>query len=168
MLPSLKPAGDRPEAMAATGTDASHANTLAPILIQSGVVSGRGESLPDVITLSDALGWMKAEPPEKEPSDASVRVQTAPDGSVPKVGLEPAPSCEDGILSPARLPSVWDWAEIDVTLISRVFPGFAIAPAVLAAVGVERSRGEERDAAPRRAMERVSRSLGRFERPDRP
>src|SRR4051794_38921745 len=61
MLPSLKPAGDRPEVLAATGTDASHVDMSASILIQSGEVSGRDESLPDVITLSNALGSMKAE-----------------------------------------------------------------------------------------------------------
>src|SRR5262249_4639891 len=104
MLPSLKPTGGRPKALAATGTDASHVDTFAPILIQSGDVSRRDESLPDVITLSNALGSMKAEPLEKKPSDASSRVQTAPESSVPKVGLEPTPPCGDRILSPARLP----------------------------------------------------------------
>jgi hypothetical protein len=28
---------------------------------------------------------------------------------IPKVGLEPTPSCEDRILSPARVPSAWHW-----------------------------------------------------------
>ena len=30
---------------------------------------------------------------------------------VPKVGLEPTPSCEDRILSPECLPTVWCWIE---------------------------------------------------------
>jgi hypothetical protein len=35
-LPSLKPEGDRPEVLAATGTDGSRKHTIAPVLIQSG------------------------------------------------------------------------------------------------------------------------------------
>ena len=38
-----------------------------------------------------------------------------PESLVPKVGLEPTPSCEDRILSPARLPPGWYWAEVDLT-----------------------------------------------------
>ena len=48
--------------------------------------------------------------------------------SVPKVGLEPTPSCEDRILSPARLPSAWYWADVGLTLISGIFQGFTMAP----------------------------------------
>ena len=126
MLPSLKPAGDRPEAPAMTGTDgpfghqqssdptgparpapvgsgpegSSISRLLGPHLATGGDVSGRDQSLPDVISLSNALGSMRAETPEKKPSDASSRVQTACVGPVPKVGLEPTPPCGDRILSP--------------------------------------------------------------------
>ena len=37
-----------------------------------------------------------------------------------KLGLEPAPSCEDRILSPRLLPSLWYWAEIELTLITGI------------------------------------------------
>ena len=36
--------------------------------------------------------------------------------SVPKVGLEPTPSCEDRILSPVRLPVPWYWKQVAVML----------------------------------------------------
>ncbi len=36
--------------------------------------------------------------------------------SVPKVGLEPTPSCEDRILSPVRLPYSWYWKHVAVIL----------------------------------------------------
>ena len=45
---------------------------------------------------------------------------TQPDVLLPKVGLEPTPFCEYRILSPARLPSVWYWADVGLTLISGV------------------------------------------------
>ena len=35
---------------------------------------------------------------------------------VPKVGLEPTPSCEDRILSPVRLPYPWYWKHVAVIL----------------------------------------------------
>ena len=35
---------------------------------------------------------------------------------MPKVGLEPTPSCEDRILSPARLPSPTHWKQVAVVL----------------------------------------------------
>jgi hypothetical protein len=35
---------------------------------------------------------------------------------VPKVGLEPTPSCEDRILSPVRLPYSWYWKHVAVIL----------------------------------------------------
>src|SRR3954463_1845186 len=50
---------------------------------------------------------MKHEPGARGTEDSSPPVAHAPDSpprSVPKVGLEPTPSCEDRILSPARLP----------------------------------------------------------------
>src|SRR3954447_21650200 len=50
---------------------------------------------------------MKHEPGARGTEDSSPPVSHAPDSpprSVPKVGLEPTPSCEDRILSPARLP----------------------------------------------------------------
>jgi integrase len=83
-LPSLKPAGDQPETQAATGTDASHADAFAPILIRSGDVSGRAESLPDVITLSNAPGSMEGESPENKARGASLRVGASPVASDPR------------------------------------------------------------------------------------
>ena len=35
---------------------------------------------------------------------------------IPKVGLEPTPSCEDRILSPAHLPSPSHWKQVAVVL----------------------------------------------------
>ena len=35
---------------------------------------------------------------------------------IPKRGLEPAPSCEDRILSPVRLPSTWRWKQVGLTV----------------------------------------------------
>ena len=35
---------------------------------------------------------------------------------IPKVGLEPTPSCEDRILSPVRLPWPWYWKHVAVVL----------------------------------------------------
>ena len=35
---------------------------------------------------------------------------------IPKVGLEPTPSCEDRILSPVRLPSPSHWKHVAVIL----------------------------------------------------
>ena len=35
---------------------------------------------------------------------------------IPKVGLEPTPSCEDRILSPVRLPYSWYWKHVAVIL----------------------------------------------------
>jgi hypothetical protein len=34
---------------------------------------------------------------------------------IPKVGLEPRPSCEDRILSPELLPHPWYWKHVGVT-----------------------------------------------------
>ena len=36
----------------------------------------------------------------------------ARDLEVPKVGLEPTPSCEDRILSPGPLPYTWYWKHV--------------------------------------------------------
>ena len=41
--------------------------------------------------------------------------------SVPKVGLEPTPSCEDRILSPGRLPYSWYWKHVAAMLKVFVF-----------------------------------------------
>ena len=43
---------------------------------------------------------------------------------VPKAGLEPTPSCEDRILSPARLPSTWRWKQVGMTV--KLLPRQAI------------------------------------------
>ncbi len=71
MLPSLKPSGSLPDSLAATGTDASHVDTLAPILIHSGDVSGRDESPPDVMTGSDAPMLTNEKPLVSKGFDAS-------------------------------------------------------------------------------------------------
>jgi hypothetical protein len=39
-----------------------------------------------------------------------------PELLIPKVGLEPTPSCEDRILSPVRLPYSWYWKHVAVIL----------------------------------------------------
>jgi hypothetical protein len=58
-LPSLRPAGDRPEAMAATGTDGeTHRQSLAPPLLHFPAVEGRGESPPVMMTGSDVQASM--------------------------------------------------------------------------------------------------------------
>jgi hypothetical protein len=77
-LPSLKPAGDPLETLAATGTDASHANTLAPILIQSGRVSVRDHSLPCAMIQSNVPGTMEGKSPENKAQGASLRVGALP------------------------------------------------------------------------------------------
>ena len=43
--------------------------------------------------------------------------------SVPKVGLEPTPSCEDRILSPVRLPYTWYWNHVALTSNIPCFQG---------------------------------------------
>jgi site-specific recombinase XerC len=88
-LPGLAPPARRPETLAATGTDVSHADTLAPFLRPSGLVSVRDHSLPCAITQSDDPETMEGKTLENKASDASVRVSARPGGSVPNVGLEP-------------------------------------------------------------------------------
>jgi integrase len=62
-LPSLKPAGDRPEPMAATGTDgATHEQTLAPSLLHFQTAEGRHESSSVVMTGSDVQASMDGKP----------------------------------------------------------------------------------------------------------
>jgi hypothetical protein len=51
--------------------------------------------------------------------------------SVPKVGLEPTRVLPHRILSPARLPSVWCWADIGMTCFSGILQGFTVSPAVV-------------------------------------
>jgi hypothetical protein len=53
---------------------------------------------------------------------------------IPKVGLEPTPPCGDRILSPARLPSVWYWADIGLTQFSGILRRFTMTPAVVRVV----------------------------------
>jgi hypothetical protein len=96
MLPSLKPTGDRPEGLAATGTDATHRKTFAPILRRSGDVSGRDESLPDVMTLSNVLGSMEGSAPESRLSDAVGRTVSH---AVATAG-DPAPEPQDRLGPP--------------------------------------------------------------------
>ena len=47
---------------------------------------------------------------------------------VPKVGLEPTPSCEDRILSPVRLPFPWYWKHVGVTLKVCEFKAVTMPP----------------------------------------
>ena len=47
---------------------------------------------------------------------------------VPKVGLEPTPTCEDRILSPVRLPYSWYWEHVAVILKVLVFKACTIPP----------------------------------------
>jgi integrase len=57
MIPSLKPSGDKPVSMAATGTEgATDKQTLAPYLLHSGDLSGLLESRSGVIDGSDVQG----------------------------------------------------------------------------------------------------------------
>ena len=57
---------------------------------------------------------------------------------LPKVGLEPTPSCEDRILSPVRLPFPWYWKHVGVTLKVSRFKAVTIPPLptyIIAALG---------------------------------
>ncbi len=47
---------------------------------------------------------------------------------IPKVGLEPTPSCEDRILSPVRLPFPWYWKHVGATLKAVVFKLVTMPP----------------------------------------
>ena len=47
---------------------------------------------------------------------------------IPKVGLEPTPSCEDRILSPVRLPYPWYWKHVGVILKSLGFKAVTMLP----------------------------------------
>ena len=50
---------------------------------------------------------------------------------ISKVGLEPTRVLARRILSPARLPSAWHWADVGLTLISGSFQGPTMAPVVV-------------------------------------
>ncbi len=130
LLPSLKPKGNQPEVMGATGTDgrfaprllsdptgpalpnpeetsperATHRETFAPSLRLSGDGQSRTDARSGGMTGLDVQASMQGKSLEKKALDGLVRLQTRPDGRVPKVGLEPTPPCGDRILSPARLP----------------------------------------------------------------
>ena len=47
---------------------------------------------------------------------------------IPKVGLEPTPSCEDRILSPGLLPYSWYWKHVGVTLKGFGFKAVTMPP----------------------------------------
>ena len=90
MLPSLKPEADKPEELAATGTDGQPiSEDFSLILPYSGDVSGRSGTVTDVMTDLDAPTCMMRPILENERSDASVRrgagcvVQEAPPGFEP-------------------------------------------------------------------------------------
>lgn len=73
MLPTLKPETDRPEPLAATGTDDNVMSQLSPILPTLGVVLGPNLSHPDVMAGSDEPTMMKRLTPENTAQDASCR-----------------------------------------------------------------------------------------------
>ena len=54
--------------------------------------------------------------PNLFPRQALPQVAIRRKSLVPNVGLEPAPSCEDRILSPVRLPYSWYWKHVAVML----------------------------------------------------
>jgi integrase len=94
LLPSLKPQGDQPEALAATGTDSSHVHTLAPSCIPEG--DGNSRTLADTVasTGSGPHLSMGARPRKKQGLGASVRGRAGVGG----VGEGSAKSCH------SRLP----------------------------------------------------------------
>jgi integrase len=100
LLPSLKPAGDRPEPLAMTGTDSSHANPLAPILLQLGDGPGRSGTASDVMAGSDERGLIDTDAPENRVQDGLVLVQTAPDGETPGTEPDPPPTGGAGTTNP--------------------------------------------------------------------
>jgi integrase len=62
-LPSLKPTGDHPQDLAATGTDGTiHEQTLAPPVLPNTTVEGRGESPSVMMTGSDVQELMEGKP----------------------------------------------------------------------------------------------------------
>ena len=52
----------------------------------------------------------------------------SPEPLIPKVGLEPTPSCEDRILSPVRLPYSWYWKHVAVMIKGLDFKAITIPP----------------------------------------
>jgi integrase len=84
LIPSLKPEGDRPEALAATGTDDSPQHVTIPFAVSlpcAGDATGRSRTLPDVMAGSDAPPSMGGERLKNQAFDASRRSQTLPSGS---------------------------------------------------------------------------------------
>ena len=83
MLPTLKPEGDRPEAMAATGTDAAtpDRHDLAAHWQRAGCGSGRFESVSDVIAASTVQKSMGENPLKNRGLDGSSRLESAAVGS---------------------------------------------------------------------------------------
>jgi integrase len=86
-LPALKPVGDRPEALVATGTDgATHEQTLAPPLLHFQTAEGRHESSSVMMTGSDVqasmdgkclkIGDFVADGRPESPSVADARTQS--------------------------------------------------------------------------------------------
>jgi len=102
MLPSLKPAGDAPEALAATGTDSAtpDCDNLAARWQRAGDGLGRNQSVPDVMTDSNAPTLMLGSTPENEAFDASSRSDSA------SVGERRRPDSNRGIkvLQTSALP----------------------------------------------------------------
>ncbi len=110
MLPSLKPTGDRPEGLAATGTDgpighrhpsdptdptgpdpensgregSSISKDFGPHLATAGDVSGRDLSASDVMTPSNAPALTNEKTPVSRGLDASSRSESASVGSTPE------------------------------------------------------------------------------------
>jgi integrase len=77
-LPSLKPEGDKPESLAATGTDGQiHQQTFAHHLPTAGDVSGRDLSSPDVIAHSNDPELTNEKTLISQGLDASGRLESA-------------------------------------------------------------------------------------------
>jgi hypothetical protein len=60
--------------------------------------------------------------------ERSLSLLFAPRPLIPTLGLEPTPSCEDRILSPARLPQLWYWKHVAVMMKRLRFKAITIPP----------------------------------------
>jgi integrase len=81
MLPSLKPTGDRPDVLAATGTDTSHVQTLAHHLPTGDVGNSRDSSAADVMTRQNIPSLTNEEPLVSKGFGDSGRLMSAIVGS---------------------------------------------------------------------------------------
>jgi integrase len=114
LIPSLKPAADPPGAMAATGTYATHAHTLAPPHIHAGDAGGRSGTLLDAIVGPGAAGSTGQNPRETPGFDAPGRPGTLPDGGDrgagpdrPVVAMNSTAWCSPGSVEPSVASTVY-------------------------------------------------------------